>query len=155
MQYPFRGSGRPMEVMERGPHAAATMMLRVRPDSDRDAREAVLHKWYRSQLRKRVPALLAKWEPKIGVRVGEVRIKKMKTLWGSCNKDARRIWLNLELAKKQASCLEYIVAHELVHLIERTHNDRFWDLIDSCMPQWRLHRDVLNRAPLAHADWRY
>ena len=132
-----------------------TMMLRVRPDSDRDAREAILHKWYRSQLRKRVPALLAKWEPKIGVRVGEVRIKKMKTLWGSCNKDARRIWLNLELAKKQASCLEYIVAHELVHLIERTHNDRFWDLIDSCMPQWRLHRDVLNRAPLAHADWRY
>ena len=98
---------------------------------------------------------MAKWEPKIGVRVDDVRIKKMKTLWGSCNKDAHRIWLNLELAKKQASCLEYIVAHELVHLIEGTHNDRFWDLMDNHMQQWRMHRDELNRAPLAHADWRY
>ena len=132
-----------------------TMMLRVRPGSDRDVREAVLDRWYRSQLRGRLPALLSEWEPKIGVRVGEVRIKKMKTLWGSCNKDARRIWLNLELAKKQASCLEYIVAHELVHLIERSHNDRFWGLMDNRMPQWRLHRDQLNRAPLGHADWRY
>ena len=80
-----------------------TMMLRVRPGSDRDTREAVLNQWYRGQLRSRLPALLAKWELRIGVRVGEVRIKKMKTLWGSCNKDACRIWLNLELAKKQAS----------------------------------------------------
>ena len=133
----------------------STMTLRVRPGSDRDTREAVLNQWYRGQLRRRLPALMAKWEPKIGVRVGEVRIKKMKTLWGSCNKDARRIWLNLELAKKQASCLEYIVAHELVHLIEHTHDDRFWDLMDNHMPQWRFHRDQLNRAPLAHADWRY
>ena len=132
-----------------------TMTLQVRPGSDRDAREAVLHRWYRGQLRGHLPALLAKWESKIGARVAEVRIKKMKTLWGSCNKDARRIWLNLELAKKQASCLEYIVAHEMVHLIERSHNERFWDLMDSHMPQWRLHRDELNRAPLAHEDWRY
>ena len=132
-----------------------TMRLRVRPGSDRDYREAVLDRWYRGQLRRRLPALMAKWEPKIGVRVHDVRIKRMKTLWGSCNKDAGRIWLNLELAKKQASCLEYIVAHELVHLIERTHNDRFWDLLDNYMPQWRLHRDQLNRAPLAHADWSY
>ena len=132
-----------------------TMILRVRPASDRDVREAVLRRWYRSQLRGRLPALLAEWEPKIGVRVAEVRIKQMKTLWGSCNKDARRIWLNLELAKKQASCLEYIIVHELVHLIERSHNDRFWDLMDKHMPQWRLHRNELNRAPLAHADWHY
>ena len=132
-----------------------TMMLRVRPGSGRDVREAVLDRWYRSQLRGRLPALLSKWEPKIGVRVSEVRIKKMKTLWGSCNKDACRIWLNVELAKKQASCLEYIVAHELVHLIERSHNDRFWGLMSSHMPQWRLHRDLLNRAPLAHANWSY
>lgn len=131
------------------------MMLRVRPGSVRDTREAVLNRWYRGQLRRRLPVLLTKWGPKIGVRVGEVRIKKMKTLWGSCNQDAGRIWLNLELAKKQTSCLEYILAHELVHLIERTHNDRFWDLMDNYMPQWRLHRDQLNRAPLAHADWRY
>lgn len=132
-----------------------TMMLQVRPGSDRGYREAVLDRWYRSQLRRRLPGLLAKWEPKIGIQVVEVRIKKMKTLWGSCNQDAGRIWLNLELAKKQTSCLEYILVHELVHLLERTHNDRYWDLMDSCMPQWRLHRDQLNRAPLAHANWRY
>ena len=144
-------NGRPLVRL----HNNTTMMLQVRPGSDRDTREVVLNRWYRRQLRRRLPALFAKWEPKIGVRVGEVRIKKMKTLWGSCNKDARRIWLNLELAKKQASCLEYIVAHELVHLIERSHNDRFRDLMDSVMPQWRLRRDELNRAPLAHSDWRY
>ena len=149
--YVIECDGRPMVRLLNN----ATMTLRVRPGSDRDTREAVLHRWYRGQLRGRLPAPLAKWEPKVGVRVGEVRIKKMKTRWGSCNKNARRIWLNLELAKKQASCLKYIVVHEMVHLIERSHNDRFWDLMDSHMPQWRLHRDDLNRAPLSHEDWRY
>ena len=133
----------------------STMMLRIRPGSDRDTREAVLNRWYRDQLRRRLPALLAKWEPKIGVQVGEVRIKKMKTLWGSCNKDARRIWLNLELAKKPVSCLEYIMVHEMVHLKERTHNERFRTLMDQLLPQWRVHRDVLNQAPLAHETWQY
>ena len=132
-----------------------TMALSVRPGADRDKREAVLHRWYRCRLRGRLSALLAKWEPKIGARIAEVRIRKMKTRWGTCNRDARRIWLNLELVKKPASCLEYIVVHEMVHLIERSHNDRFRDLMDRLMPQWRLHRDDLNRAPLAHEDWRY
>ncbi len=132
-----------------------TMTLHVRPGSDRAAREAVLNQWYRRQLRARLPALIAKWEPKIGVRVGEVRIKKMKTCWGSCNQEARRIWLNLELAKKQPSCLEYILLHEMGHLIERHHNEQFLDLMDGHMPQWRMHRDALNRAPLAHAEWEY
>ena len=129
--------------------------LRVRPGTDRDKREAILHQWYRRQLRSRVPALLAKWEPKVGAQVTEVHIRKMKTRWGTCNSAARRIWLNLELVKKPASCLEYIVVHEMAHLIERSHNDRFRDLMDRLMPQWRMHRDELNRAPLAHADWRY
>ena len=115
----------------------------------------MLHRWYRRQLRGRLPALLAKWEPQVGARPAEVRIKQMKTRWGTCNQAARRIWLNLELAKKPAPCLEYIVVHELVHLIERSHNDRFLELMDGLMPQWRMHRDELNRAPLAHADWRY
>ena len=87
--------------------------------------------------------------------VDDLRIKKMKTRWGSCNIEARRVWLNLELAKKLVSCLEYIVVHEMVHLIERSHNDRFRDLMDRLMPHWRMYRDELNRAPLAHADWRY
>ena len=87
--------------------------------------------------------------------VADVRIKKMKTRWGSCNAEARRIWTNLELAKKPASCLAYILVHEMVHFLEKDHNDRFRELMDQFMPQWRLHRDELNRAPLAHEDWRY
>lgn len=129
--------------------------LRVRPGSDRDQREAVLHAWYRRQLRDRIAPLLAQWQPVVGVEVAEWRIKKMKTRWGSCNIAARRIWLNLELAKKPAVCLEYILVHELVHLLERHHNERFRDLMDALLPAWRLHRDELNRAPLAHEEWGY
>ena len=132
-----------------------TMALSVRPETDRDMREAVLYRWYRRELRDQLPALLAKWEPRVGVTVADMRIRKMKTLWGSCNIEARRIWLNLELVKKPASCLEYVFVHEMVHLIERSHNARFQALMDRFMPQWRLYRDELNRAPLAHADWRY
>ena len=93
-----------------------TMELRTRPGDNRDNRETVLYQWYRRQLRSQLPPLLTKWEPKVGVAVDDLRIRRMKTRWGSCNRDARRIWLNLELAKKPASCLEYIVVHEMVHL---------------------------------------
>ena len=132
-----------------------TIELSVSPDANRDKREAVLHRWYRRRLRGRLPALIAKWEPKVGARVAEVRIRKMKTRWGACNSAAHRIWLNLELVKKPVSCLEYIVVHEMVHLIEFHHNEKFRGLMDRLMPQWRLLRDELNRAPLAHADWGY
>ena len=132
-----------------------TMELRVRPGSDRDMREAVLHRWYRHQLRAEVPALVAKWQPRVGVIVKEVRIKKMKTRWGSCNASAGRVWLNLELVKKPPSCLAYILVHEMVHFLERHHNERFRALMDTLMPQWRLYKDELNRAPLAHETWRY
>ena len=131
------------------------MALRVRRSSDRDSREAVLHEWYRGQLRDRLPALIEKWEPRVGIRVAEVRIKRMKTRWGTCNSEASRIWLNLELIKKSTSCLEFILVHEMVHLIERSHNEQFRGLMGTLMPQWRAHRDHLNRAPLAHADWSY
>ncbi|MCG9130324.1 M48 family metallopeptidase [Candidatus Poribacteria bacterium] len=129
--------------------------LSVRPGSDRAKREAVIHRWYRQHLRAEVPPLLEKWEPKLGVSVNEVRIKRMKTLWGSCNIRAKRIWLNLELAKKSNSCLVYVLVHEMVHLLERDHNDRFRELMDRFLPQWRTYRDTLNRAPLAHEDWAY
>ena len=99
--------------------------------------------------------LIATWEPRVGVHVAEVRIRKTKTRWGTCNAGARRIRLNLELAKKPASCLEYIVVHEMVHFIERRHNDRFRELMDEVMPRWRVQRDELNRAPLAHEEWTY
>ena len=132
-----------------------TLELRVRPGTSRDKREAVLHQWYRRQLREQIPKLIGKWEPEIGVTVAEWGIKKMKTRWGTCNVDARRVWLNLELAKKPASCLEYVLVHEMVHFLERHHNDRFKSLMDRLMPQWRLHREELNRSPLSHENWEY
>jgi len=132
-----------------------TMELWVRPETTREQREAVLQRWYRQQLREQIPSLIAKWEPKVGVMVAAWGIKKMKTRWGTCNINAQRIWLNLELAKKPAACLEYILVHEMVHLLERHHNERFKQLMDSLIPQWRLQREALNRAPLAHEEWDY
>jgi predicted metal-dependent hydrolase len=133
-----------------------TMMeLRVPKGSERDQRDGVLQQWYRARLREQLQPLLAKWEAKVGVTVSQLRIRKMKTRWGSCNPEARRIWLNLELAKKPASCLEYILVHEMVHFLERHHNERFRPLMDTLIPGWRLCREELNRAPLAHEEWRY
>lgn len=133
----------------------STMELRIRPGTSVEKRENILQKWYRKRLREQLSPLLAKWEPKVGVSVKEVRIKKMKTLWGSCNAEAQRIWLNLELAKKPASCMEYILVHEMVHFIERHHSDRFQELMDTLMPSWGRYREELNRTPLAHEEWRY
>ena len=133
----------------------STIQLQIRAGADTTTRNVVLQRWYRQQLREQIPELLAKWRPRIGVSESEVRIKKMKTLWGSCNAAARRIWLNLELAKKPAVCLEYILVHEMVHLLERHHNERFRELMDALMPTWRGAREELNRAPLAHEDWSY
>lgn len=133
----------------------STIELRVQSGADTGRREAVIHRWYRRWLRERIPALVAKWEPRVGVAVAEVRIKRMKTRWGTCTPSARRIWLNLELAKKPAICLEYILVHEMVHVLEPHHSHRFRQLMDTVMPKWRLHRKELNRAPLAHEEWRY
>lgn len=101
------------------------------------------------------PSRLQKIEPVIGVRVADWGVKKMKTRWGSCNTRDRRVWLNLELAKKPPRCLEYVLVHEMVHLLERNHNDRFKGFMDRFLPQWQMCREELNRAPLAHQDWTY
>lgn len=132
-----------------------TLALRVHRDAGTAKREEALNQWYRQRLRKQIPSLIEKWEPKIGVKLASWGIKRMKTRWGTCNADARRIWLNLELAKKPASCLEYILVHEMIHLLERQHTERFRELLNQHMPQWQLYRDELNRAPLAHEDWVY
>lgn len=132
-----------------------TLELRVRPGTDQKKRDDVLQRWYRQLLREQIPDLQAKWEPIIGVKVADCGIKRMKTKWGTCNIEERRIWLNLELAKKPPACLEYILVHEMVHLLERHHNDRFRAYMDDFLPQWRTHREQLNRAPLAHEDWEY
>jgi predicted metal-dependent hydrolase len=129
--------------------------LRVRPGTDRDGREAALNRWHRNRLRDQIPDLIARWEPEIGETVSHWGIKRMKTRWGSCNAEARRIWVNLELAKKPPGCLEYILVHEMVHFLERRHNDRFKSLMDRFMPHWRIHRDELNEFPLVHEDWAY
>jgi predicted metal-dependent hydrolase len=133
----------------------STIQLFVLARTDRGKREAMLQRWYRRRLRELLPNLVAKWEPEVGVRVADIRIKKMKTRWGTCNGDEQRVWLNLELAKKPLACLEYILVHEMVHFLERHHNERFQQLMDKLMPQWRLRRAELNRVPLAHEDWQY
>ncbi|MEO5606351.1 MAG: SprT family zinc-dependent metalloprotease [Polaromonas sp.] len=131
------------------------IMLRVRPGTDEAARQAIVAHWYREQIRATVPALIAKWETAMGVKVGRVFVQKMKTKWGSCNPAARSIRLNTDLAKKPLQCLEYIVLHELAHLIERHHNERFTGLMNRHMPDWPQRRQLLNGAPLGHEDWGY
>ncbi len=118
-------------------------------------REQTLLGWYRKELKGLIPPMIEKWEALIGVKVASWGVKKMKTKWGSCNSTDRRIWLNLELAKKPVQCLEYIVVHEMVHLLERHHNGRFTMLMDRFLPHWRLHRDELKSAPLRHETWTY
>jgi predicted metal-dependent hydrolase len=129
--------------------------LYVRTGSDLARRERALLAWYRQQLKAAIPPLVAKWEDVMGVQVAEWRVKRMKTRWGTCNVQARRIWLNLELVKKPPNCLEYIVVHEMVHLLERLHNERFVAYMDQFLPQWRLLRAELNQAPLGHETWEY
>jgi predicted metal-dependent hydrolase len=131
------------------------LRLQVRPGTPAERREELLYRWYRQQLRERAAVLIEHWAPILGVEVAEWGIRRMKTRWGSCNPAARRIWLNLELAKKPLQCVEYIVVHEMVHLLERHHTDRFRELMETYLPQWRLYRDELNRAPLAHEEWQY
>jgi predicted metal-dependent hydrolase len=133
----------------------SSLIIRMHPGSSRDAKEAVLYKWYRDQIREAVPPLIRKWERLMQVTVEAFFVQKMKTKWGSCNQKRKTIRLNSELAKKPRECLEYIIVHEMVHLMERTHNERFRSLMDRFMPKWESCRDNLNRLPVGHEDWRY
>jgi len=132
-----------------------TMVLRVRPGASEEKKDAIISGWYRQQIRLVAAELFAKWEPVLGVKVERLFVQRMKTKWGSCNTKLHTIRLNTELAKKPRECLEYVVVHELVHLLERHHNKRFIALMDNYMPQWRQYRDMLNQAPLGHEDWEY
>ena len=142
----------PATVVVRG---KSIIEMRVRPEMEPLERERTLHRWYRKHLRQIIEPLIAKWQAALGVQVAECRIKKMKTKWGTCNADARRIWLNLELVKKPVQCTEYVLVHELVHLLERHHTDRFVAIMDRNLPPWRALREELNAAPLAHETWTY
>ena len=131
------------------------MILRTRPGSSLSRKQVQLDAWYRGQLKVAVPPLIAKWERLMKVKVERFFVQRMKTKWGSCNPRARSIRLNTDLAKKPRECLEYIVVHELVHLLEPTHNARFIALMDQFMPKWQSHRDALNRLPVRNEKWGY
>lgn len=131
------------------------LVLQVRPGCDGAKRQAILDDWYRATLRQALVPLLEHWQPLVGVEAKRIFVQKMKTRWGSCNPKMGSIRFNTELAKKPQACLEYILVHELVHLIEPTHNVRFRSLMDMFMGRWEFHRGELNRLPVSHEDWRY
>ncbi|MFW5453936.1 M48 family metallopeptidase [Thioalkalivibrio sulfidiphilus] len=131
------------------------ILLQVRPEADAQTREAVMNQWYREQIRAVAPELIAKWEPVMGVKVSRYFVQRMKTKWGSCNPNAATIRLNSELAKKPRECLEYIIVHEMVHLLERNHTERFRALMDRFLPHWQHARKRLNAEPLGHEEWAY
>ncbi|MDQ8201484.1 SprT family zinc-dependent metalloprotease [Pelagicoccus sp. SDUM812003] len=129
--------------------------LTIRPGASERKRQQVIEDWYRKQLADALPSIIVRWEKVIGATVSDWQVRKMKTKWGSCIPQNRKIIVNLELAKKPKECLEYIVAHEIVHLIEPTHNDRFKSMMNLYVPQWKEHRKVLNRIPVSHREWSY
>lgn len=131
------------------------MLLRLRPGTADDKKQAIVEQWYREQLKAAVPELIAKWEPVLGVHIERFFVQRMKTKWGSCTPARASIRLNTELAKKPKQCLEYVVLHEMIHLLEPTHSARFVALMDRFMPQWSLRRRQLNELPVRHEDWSY
>lgn len=129
------------------------LLLRVPEGTNQHRIEHVVRQWYRNQMRTAVPPVIAKWTSVMGAEVSGFYVQQMKTKWGSCNHHARTIRLNAELAKKPKECLEYVVVHEIAHLIEPTHNLRFISIMDRFMANWRLRRDQLNRLPVRHEEW--
>jgi len=129
--------------------------LQVRPRTTKKQKNEVLELWYRDQVREAVLQLIKKWEPKLGVKVAKFFVQRMKTKWGSCNHKSGNIRLNTDLAKKPRECLEYIVLHEMVHLLEPTHNEQFITLMNNHMPKWQFYKEELNRLPVRHERWTY
>jgi predicted metal-dependent hydrolase len=156
----FWGKRHRLNLIERiGRHevkiSGGKIHLFVNPGTTIENRALVLSEFYRTELKKQVEKLIPEWQQRMAVKVTGWSVKKMKTKWGSCNVGAKRIWLNLELAKKPPECLEYILVHELVHLLERKHNERFREYMDKFMANWRERRDLLNKLPLAFESWSY
>lgn len=122
-------------------------------DTSAAQRREHLDRWYRQQLRTALPGLITTWEHELNVEVPKWSIRRMKTKWGSCNRESRHIWFNVELAKKHPDSLEYVLVHEMTHYFERHHNQRFAQLMDAHLPDWRSRRDQLNTAPLRAETW--
>jgi predicted metal-dependent hydrolase len=156
----FKGERYLLELIESSKPPSVSLkhkkiLLQVRPNASLEKKQSVMDEWYRDYLKRISTELIQKWENIMGVKSNELGIKKMRTRWGTCNTQAKRIWLNLELAKKPVNCLEFVIVHELVHLLERSHNKRFIGFMDKFMPNWRHHRDELNQLPFRHSDWKY
>jgi predicted metal-dependent hydrolase len=120
--------------------------LRVKPNTTLLAKQASLKRWYQEQMQILIPSLIEKWQPVMGVVVNGWGIKTMKTRWGSCNTRTRRIWLNLVLIKKPITCLEYVIVHEMIHLLEASHNARFYQLMDHFLPEWRAYQTLMSQS---------
>ena len=129
-----------------------TAILTVREGSKAKQLESFLNEWYRTELKQRIPSLIEHWEKILGVKVKDYGVKNMRTRWGTCNASAARVWINLQLAKKPPKCLEYIVLHEMLHLIEKTHGKEFVALMDMHMPDWRTTKEMLNGFVLDEYD---
>lgn len=121
------------------------IILYVREGASKERREEVLREWYRSEFKAMLPSLIEKWENTIGVKASKWEVKQMKTLWGSCNHCTRKITFNLELMKKPQHCIEYVVVHELLHIIVRLHNEEFTSLLTHYLPNWKQIKDELNK----------
>lgn len=152
------GVRRRLKVVERPGRAhfeveGDRLVLYVPAGTEAERRRVLLDRWYREQLRQVLPDLIMRWEERIDLVVPQWSIRRMKTKWGSCNRESRHIRFNVELAKKHPDCLEYIVVHEMAHYLERGHGDRFATLMDEFLPDWRRRRDQLNDSPLAQEEW--
>jgi predicted metal-dependent hydrolase len=132
-----------------------TLKLHVRPHTSQKKRQEIMDEWYRKELRELAPAIITRYEQIMDVKVNELGIKKMRTRWGTCSRNRKRVWLNLELAKKPKEYIEYIVVHEMVHLLEKHHNAIFTAYMDKFLPKWRHYKEALNRIPLRHENWSY
>lgn len=129
--------------------------LHLKPNTSTEQRKNLLQQWHRKELKLLIPPLAEKWEKKIGVGVDQWDVKQMKTKWGTCNIEKRRIWINLELSQKSTRCLEYIIVHEILHFLTRHHNDEFLSLMNRYLPNWKQLKKELDSSPSSHHDWRY
>ena len=145
-KYPLKVVEEPTEKQRMEIDENREMVMFVQPGKDRTIRLKIMKEFYRATLKQMIPVLVAKWEPIMGVKVQEWGVKQMKTRWGTCNPKERRVWLNLELGKHSAGCLEYIVVHEMIHLMERKHSQRFYQLMDEFLPDWKERKEELSES---------
>jgi len=131
------------------------LKLQVRPGASRESRADIMGSWYRGQIRSEAEPLIALWEKRLGIKVKGVYVQQMKTRWGSCNSRAESIRLNTELAKKSKECLEYIIVHEMIHILIPNHGKQFQGLLSKHLPNWQNYRDQLNSSPMSHSYWEY